>query len=397
MKNLSLLFLLSFSCSILAQTFKNPVKNPYGFSPFGYVRNDHFSSFADLDNDGDQDLLVSDFDGVFHYYENTGTSNNPIFAQSVPNPFGISVIDYPNCSCNTLVHRFVDIDADGDQDIIALSWWSSTYFFAENIGDASTPNFKAFEKDLSWMPAKFEIETFVGIDFVDIDNDGDLDFFTCQEEVFSFRLNKGTAQEPDFTSVLVTNAFDINVSGGYLFPSFCDIDDDGDFDLFLGGNKAELNDFQFYENIGSQQVAKFAAPIQNPFNLTNSNIQFPALTFVDLDGDGDQDIFTSGVLNSINDFQYYENAQILSLEDEPSQTQIEVYPNPVSTTLFIENKSSDKIQRIDFVNVLGELVTTVSITDNSIDVTNIPTGQYFLRSETGVVLNAEPILIGVSK
>jgi len=186
MKTLSLLCFLSLGISLSAQTFKSPVTNPFGFSPFGYVRNDHFSSFTDLDNDGDQDLLVSDFDGVFHYYENTGTPISPIFAQSTPNPFGISVIDYPNCSCNTLVHRFVDIDADGDQDIIALSWWSSTYFFAENIGTKSAPNFKAFEKDLAWMPAKFDIETFVGIDFVDIDNDGDLAHQMIRLGIFHF-------------------------------------------------------------------------------------------------------------------------------------------------------------------------------------------------------------------
>ena len=383
----------------IGQSFKDPIVNPFGFEPLRYVGNDHFTSFSDLDNDGDQDLLVSDFDGVFHYYENIGDSLIPFFAQSKPNPFNISVIDYPNCACNTLFHNFVDIDNDGDQDLIALSWWASIYFYAENIGDKSNPNFKAFEKDLEWMPANFKKESFVGIDFVDIDNDGDLDFFSCEEEIFSFRENKGTASKPNFSGTLITNAFGVSISGRYLFPSLTDIDNDGDFDLFIGGNDSDLNDFQFYENIGTKASPNFTKSSQNPFDLTNSNIKTPALKFVDLDGDGDEDIFTGGVLDDSNDFQYYENKQITNSNKRPSKNdnQIKVFPNPVTKTLFIETSKAIEIESLELVNTLGELVLTLNFNAKSIDVSDVNPGQYFLRTKNGIIINTVPVIIGITK
>lgn len=397
MKYLTLILTFSITLNLVGQRFKTPISNPFGFSSFGYVGKDHFSSFADLDGDGDKDLLVSDFDGVFHYYQNTGDSLTPVFAQSIPNPFGISVIDYPNCACNTLVHKFVDIDNDGDQDLIALSWWASTYFYAENIGDSLSANFKPFEKDLPWMPANFNKETFVGIDFIDIDNDGDLDFFTCEEEIFSFRENTGTAESPNFTSTLITNAFDINVSGGYLFPSFVDIDDDGDFDLFLGGNKAELNDFQFYENVGNDTLAVFSNPQENPFYLSNSDIDVPSLTFVDLDGDGDKDIFAGGILNVSNDFQYYENEEITNSLNEPENKSlmIKLYPNPTTTHLIIEGSGLEVFEKVRIENVLGETVKVVELENNIIDVSFLSTGKYFIRSLNGEILNQNGFIVGV--
>lgn len=70
------------------------------------------------------------------------------------------------------------------------------------------------------------------------------------------------------------------------FPGAVDIDADGDLDVFAA---VEGGAIDFFENIGTPTTASFAALVVNPFGLQSSNgIGFP--TLCDLDGDTDLDL-----------------------------------------------------------------------------------------------------------
>ena len=369
-----------------SQSFEQAQGNPFGLNFDNLVLEYHFASFADLDEDGDQDMLVSDFDGFFYYVENTGTATAPAFSTGVQNPFGISRVDYPDCSCNTMVHRFADMDNDGDMDIIAIAWYGAEYLYAENTGTSTSPQYKAFSDSVDWMPASFTYGAYPGIDIVDIDADGDLDLFSCQDDRLNLIRNEGTANEPSFSSGHQADPYGLELSGKNLFPTFVDIDEDGDYDLFVGGNSILKEDFQFYENTGTATNPVFEAVVENPFDLENSEIDFPSFSFVDIDNDTDMDLFVGGKLDDDMAFTFYRNTYRTTSVVELEASDVYLYPNPTSDYVYIESNSLDVIKSIKVFDMLGSLQYYSEINiggTHTFDLSQFKPGYYFVEVLTG--------------
>lgn len=92
---------------------------------------------ADLDGDGDFDLIVMDADGAISYFENTGTPENPVFTErtGASNPLdGISA-GYHDASFEP-----VDLDGDRDIDLVILNFNGYLDFY-ENVGTNTSPDF----------------------------------------------------------------------------------------------------------------------------------------------------------------------------------------------------------------------------------------------------------------
>jgi hypothetical protein len=90
--------------------------------------------------------------------------------------------------------------------------------------------------------------------FVDINNDGDFDAFIGERYgAIKYYENTGTATSPTFTEHTGgDNPLNVDV-GYYSTPTFVDIYDDGDFDAFIGEGYGTIN---YYENIPSITVTK---------------------------------------------------------------------------------------------------------------------------------------------
>ncbi|MEM6262213.1 MAG: T9SS type A sorting domain-containing protein [Bacteroidota bacterium] len=155
--------------------------------------------------------------------------------------------------------------------------------------------------------------------FVDIDGDGDLDMFAEVYDTITFInsvayfQNTGSRTSPVFIEQTGANNPLNGISSDYLLlHEFVDIDGDGDLDVFLNGIDGTTYGFilQYYQNTGSATSPTFTKQpgTNNPLEgLKNANYFKQA--FVDLDGDGDLDALFGDAEVTTNDgiVDYYEN------------------------------------------------------------------------------------------
>ncbi|MEO1713767.1 MAG: FG-GAP-like repeat-containing protein, partial [Bacteroidota bacterium] len=185
------------------------------------------------------------------------------FSDSQVNPFGIIP---PNWGFASLV----DIDGDGDLDIMSASYdyYSYSYFdfqFFENTGNATSPTFAAGTLNVFGLAQGVVYNTVPT--FADMDNDGDLDMFAggiFGEGIIRYYENIGTADAPMFAPG-VDNPFNIDINKDLTFPSAADLDGDGDIDLMA---TSEYGVFNYWENVGTVENPSFAALVTNPFGIT---------------------------------------------------------------------------------------------------------------------------------
>jgi carbonic anhydrase len=276
------------------------IQHPGSLNPFNGVDVGYYStpSFADLDGDGDLDLVCGESNGKIYYYQNTGSATSPAFTQRTGslNPFdGVDVGGFSAPS-------FADLDADGDLDAF-IGEDNGTIRYIENTRRPNPARF--IERTGSDNPLNsVSIGNFCRPSFADIDTDGDLDVFIGTWFGFiRYYQNTGSATSPLFSEQAGSlNPFNsVNVGYGSA-PSFADLDKDGDLDAILGEEDGVIN---YFQNTGSATSPAFTqrTGTLNPFNSVHvGNASTPS--FADLDADGDLDAFIGEYEGIIN---YYEN------------------------------------------------------------------------------------------
>lgn len=269
--------------------------------------------FVDIDDDNDLDYFTSNND-LISYYRNDGSIISPLFVlakDTVRDNEGEPI--YSEFGSNPI---FVDIDADGDFDFISGNS-AGTLTFYENIGSPNEFSFKFitnFWQNLQIIGTKPSnmLHGASSLDFVDIDDDSDLDLFWG--DFFSNSLyfieNQGTPSLPDMqriSDIYPINPDSVNTSG-FNMPRFADIDGDDDYDLFVSVlyDPTVSQSLMFYENIGSAQLANHILRTKNYIRtLDTGNNSAPF--FVDIDNDGDFDLFIGSLNNPLGSIHFLEN------------------------------------------------------------------------------------------
>lgn len=187
---------------------------------------------ADLDSDGDLDIvagadLATYTFGAF-WYENDGDGNFMKYTLSTENRFVNSV-------------AVADMDGDGDLDVVEAGCCDAMYLH-ENRGRNESLNGRG-EPDTGVSPIRFEEAFLIGnyreqvndIEIVDIDFDGDFDIVAAFS---SIRRNRYYENNGDLTftmrSFSGSNGFDSRT------VEIGDVDGDGDLDVVFG-NRLDVN------------------------------------------------------------------------------------------------------------------------------------------------------------
>jgi hypothetical protein len=236
-------------------------------------------NFVDYDGDGDPDLFVSNGKrfGQFDFLYN---NNNGVFTRVL----GITLVldSLPSDGSS-----WADIDNDGDLDLCVVSWYDSTNTLYKNDGNgnftllSSSPVYinRGFSETCSWG---------------DFDNDGLVDLFiTNSEGIGSWRnrLYKNTGGG-NFVSI-DTGAISLDLNRYSRGINWVDIDGDGDLDIFVSceNNQNEL----MYKNNGGG----FFTKITNTSPVTDQGNSWSA-SWGDYDNDGDLDVFVANWGNQKN-------------------------------------------------------------------------------------------------
>jgi hypothetical protein len=150
-----------------------------------------------------------------------------------------------------------DLDADGDIDIYGLNWLAG--FF--NFNDATYRNNGSGVYTTIQTLSNSSSDDNEG-DFLDYDADGDLDLFVAN---FSGSSKLYRGDNTGFLTYQTGSTSGLNVTGFVaLDADACDVDEDGDFDVFQSNDNGARN--QFWENntTGNDVLAPTIPRHENP-------------------------------------------------------------------------------------------------------------------------------------
>ncbi|MEW8660421.1 MAG: FG-GAP-like repeat-containing protein, partial [Candidatus Thiodiazotropha endolucinida] len=246
------------------------VAGPPSFTPHTITSSaDNAASVTTVDMDGDGDLDVvsaSQNDNKIAWYENDGSQN---FTAHTITTSAITAFSVTTA----------DVDGDGDIDVLSASIGDDKIAWYENDGNE---NFTAHTITLS-------ADIAASVAAADVDGDGDMDVLSASvgDDTVAWYENDGNE---NFTIRTITSS-----AVGASFVATVDLDEDGDLDVL--STSAYDNRVAWYENDGNENFTTRT--------VTTSAEEARQVKAVDVDGDGDLDLVSASL--SADKLAWYEN------------------------------------------------------------------------------------------
>ncbi len=324
------LVFLSFSFSELhAQDFVRQTSHPGNPNLSDYWTG---ASWVDYDQDGDQDLFMTNRTPGQQtrrniLYKNLG---NGSFSQ-------VLNMGLVNANGYWFGNTWGDYDNDGDLDVYVSGFPSRLFkntgqggFIIQDFGTIGSPSIGG-----------------TGSAFVDLNNDGNLDIFNVWPNWLPGPPTVGGPQSPYIMinqgppaytfSRLVDSVINAPISDTYMHPVFMDFDDDGDQDVCIGmGAGFSKRDLCYRNLLKESGQLKFEQINDQAFSL--DLVEGNQWTFIDLDNDLDLDAYvcnwgnsSSGTLVPESNSMYRNAGGVFQKDSMDPLTQ---FPSQTSTSLW---------------------------------------------------------------
>lgn len=226
---------------------------------------------ADFDNDGDKDIIfVSEDDHIHEYYLNDGKGSFTDVSDR---------INFPS-TANSVLES--DFDKDGDIDIILGN--EGQDIFLANDG-------KGFFKDETAARLPTDNNTTQDIEAADVDKDGDLDLVIGNEDGNKLYLNNGKGVFTDATAghLPVTEGTEETRK-----VDIADIDGDGDLDIFFSNVNFRQTKDPANRILINDGKGNFTDQTKERYSGNNSQHTADA-SFIDLNGDKSPDLVVANI------------------------------------------------------------------------------------------------------
>ena len=274
---------------------------------------------ADIDSDGDLDMIVPTAWGSVYMFKNVGTRTSPVFTSG-------RIVAFAEAGAARTGVKVADWDGDGLLDFVAGRYWENTHWgeqprmfgrLYKNIGTATNPKFEARDAyNGSPYTEQFQKADSVrqnGVRSVDWDNDGNKDLISSDTDgfVWFFRNLTSSPLFPVFAAGerLLADGKPLKVASGgeyyhgYARADICDWNNDGKKDVLVADTRGWLTIFMGTGTPSNPALGPGTRVIANgkPIDGTSR----ASVLVCDWDNDGKKDLIF-GMGGNGNPSDYYD-------------------------------------------------------------------------------------------
>lgn len=200
-----------------------------------------YPAFGDLDGDGDEDMILGEYDGFLYFMQNTGGAGETAI-------FNTNIVLMDNAS--TPIDRgyapnphLLDLDRDGDLDLV-IGGLNGFLTYYENVGTASSYSFEWVTDSLGGVDVSNYYEN-AGSNvpaFVDIE--GEWELLSGAKNGYLHYYDNIEGNIDGVWNEVDSTLEDINI-GMFSAPAIYDITDDQHLEMVLGNERGGLG---FYKS-----------------------------------------------------------------------------------------------------------------------------------------------------
>ncbi|MBP7810575.1 MAG: T9SS type A sorting domain-containing protein [Bacteroidia bacterium] len=311
------------------------------------------------------------------YYRNTGSLSQPSYSLMTRDFANLGTL--PNTSTLTgLVPSVADIDADGDKDLIVCDYYGKVHWLENTAGAGNPCNFSIFKNNYFGISTTFPAAY---PQVIDVDRDGVLDLIIgLRNGKVAYYRNTGTTTTATFTLVTnsfgnidVTGDPGLYSSDGSAAPFM--YDESGNYKLLVGSISGRIF---LYDNIDGNLTGNFNR-IDTNVNKINDGPK-SALQYIDINGDAKRDLIVGNYAGGLSFYSSKAPIGIKEMNDLENEIVVYPNPANDYLDIKSLNNFTDKLN-VEVFDVIGKKVLSQTSTSSNLRINceNLEQGLYVIR------------------